>query len=142
MKRLITAATLLLLSTFAIGQKMVVGLELEYTVTGAQFGNSILYESKKQWALGAFYQSGIATTDDRSEKDRFYGAQMQFPLIKADRLSLLGSLRTGLVNDKFFVAVPGLETRINLGKHFGVAFIMSARKAYPAVATKLIVRLF
>ena len=141
-KSLVTACVLVVISDFAMGQRMVVGLDLEYTVKGAHLGNSILFESKKQWALGAFYQTEMTRADDRSEKSRFYGTQVQFPFIKSDRLAVLGSLRAGLVMDKFFVVVPGLETRINLGKQFGIAFMMSPRMAYPAVATKLIIKLF
>ncbi len=133
---------LLLTGAFTFAQSMVTAIQMEYTVAGTQYGSSFIYESKKQWGLGVFYQVGVTQSVEIFDKDQFYGAQIQFPLVKSERISFFTSLRGGLVNDKFLVVVPGLETRINVGKRLGVAFGMSLRMNYPSVSSKLICKLF
>ena len=142
MKTIITTAILLLTAASAVGQHMVSALQVEYTVTGPQYGTSLTLESKSQWGVGVFYQAAVKPADDNLWNDRFYGARIQCPLVKSERISFLAVLRGGLVNEKFMVVVPGLETSLTLGKRIAVHFGMSMRMSYPSLSSKVALKLF
>lgn len=140
--------TLLLQSLIAGAQSgatngdLVTAIQLEYTITGPQYGTAVMYETQKQWGAGVFYQVGSGLSDEIVTKDQFYGAQLQVPLVRTERISFFTALRGGLVNERFLVVVPGLETRINVGRRIGVSFGMSLRKSYPSVSSKFAFKLF
>lgn len=134
-------SVLFFISSYCYSQHLVTSLQLEYTVTGPHYGASLTYETGKLWGLGGFLQEA-APSDDAATQDRFYGAVLQAPLVKSQKLSFLALLRGGFVNDKFLVIIPGLETRIDLGKRVALSAGMSFRKSYPALSSKLSLKLF
>jgi hypothetical protein len=137
MKTIVLTSLLVLSQTLLFSQQVMLSVQTEYTVAGAQYGASSMYETKKLLGGGVFYQTDVKAPAEGLAKNTYYGVQVQVPLAKAERLNFFGTLRGGLVNEKFVVVVPGLETRINAGKHFAVSFGMSLRMNYPAVSSKL-----
>jgi len=132
-----------ILSTLASAQDIVMSAGAEKTVTGNQYSGSVMYETKKSWGAGAFYQTGL--TPDNGEgylKNPFYGIALQAPIARSQRISFIGVLRTGLVNEKFLAVVPSLETRIQITPKAGVAVGAGLRSGYPSLSAKLFVRLF
>lgn len=142
MKASLIITALLFISAFSYSQDLVTSLQLEYTVTGPQYGASLMYETGKLWAFGGFCQQAATTSDDDASKDRFYGAALQAPLVRSKKLSFLLLFRSGFVNEKFFVIIPGLITRIDLGKRLALSTGMTLRKSYPALSSKLSLKLF
>jgi len=123
-------------------QDLLLSAQAESTVAGMQAGATVMYETKKMWALGSFYQRSTSPSIEHQETNSFYGGQFQFPLVRAKRISFLGTVRAGFANNKFFVLAPGFETRINLGSRFAVGVGTSMRMNYPSVSLKLIVKIF
>ena|SRR5688572_10638585 len=125
------------------GQHIVTSLGVERTVGGNQYGASMIYEGKKNWAIGSFFQAGIGKTDDETSlKNPFYGMVLQFPIAKSQKISVVGTIRTGFINNNFFAMAPALETRIKLGRNTGLIFAAGFRMGYPAMSARLFVRLF
>jgi hypothetical protein len=126
----------------AFGQQALLCVQTEYTITGHQIGGAVGFESRSQWAVTAFLQGEISSGDELIKKNRFYGLQFQAPLAKTTKLSFFATLRVGLVNKDFFVAVPGLETRVRLGKRLAIGTGMAMRMGYPSISSKLLVKIF
>lgn len=137
MKTVMPIVFIALSSYFSYGQKLVTSVHAEYTVIGPQYGSALVYESKKQFGLGIFYQAGLKPSEASASDDRFYGLHLQVPLVKCQQMSFSGLLRSGLVRDRFVVIVPGVETSINLGKRLALGFGMSLRMNKPAVSSRL-----
>lgn len=142
MKTLITVFGALLITSLTFAQDLVTALQIEYTVTGYQYGSSIMAESRKQWGLGAFYQTSKAPSSESFKQGQFYGVQIQVPLAKSERISFFAALRGGLVNNRFVVIVPGLKTRIDAGKRWAISFGMSMRRSYPALTSEFMYKIF
>lgn len=141
-KAVVLAVLFILLNTSSFGQRMTIGLHSEHTVAGVQYGAVTGIESKKQFGVGVFYQMDMKTPLEAEKKNTLYGIYLNAPLVKCDKLSFFGTLRGGLANEKFAVIIPGLETRINVGKRMAVAFGMSMRMNYPSVTSKVILKVF
>src|SRR5689334_20883945 len=116
--KLIITLALALSSIAASAQNFLIYSGVEKTVAGNQYGTSLLIETSRLWAVGVFYQASLGRVGSESlvYSDPFYGMVFQAPLVKNDRLSFFATLKTGLVNDDFYVMVPSLETRIDLSR--------------------------
>jgi hypothetical protein len=132
---------LMLSASIAKSQDLILGMQLETTVAGSQSGVTIMYEAKKGFGIGGFYQRDIQPSRELKTLNTFYGGQIQAPLVKSERLMLSAVLRGGFVN-QFVVVVPGLETQINIRKRLGVAIGSSLRMNYPAFSAKAVLKLF
>ncbi len=126
----------------AISQNLMIGTQAERTVAGYQYGGSLLYETSKQWAYGGFYQTAFSKPNESTPQNLFYGIHIQVPLVTSERLSFFATFRGGLVNKQFAAVIPGLETRISISKRLSLAVGMSMRMSYPAISSKLIIKLF
>ncbi len=131
------------LSLVANAQDMVLSAGAEKTVNGNEFAGSLMYETKKSWALGTFYQTGL----DRNNGEHvlvnpFYGLVMQAPVMRSDRISLFGVLRTGVVNNTFFIVVPAVETRVLVTSRAGFSIGAGLRAGHPSFSAKLFTKLF
>ncbi|HYC86465.1 MAG TPA: hypothetical protein VEB86_14630 [Chryseosolibacter sp.] len=142
MRTLIVLLILTVVSTTSRGQHMWLSMLSEYTIAGPQYGAAILMETNKKLGAGLFYQADIQSPAEVKTNNTFYGLQLQIPLAKSEKINFFGTVRGGLVNDKFAVIVPGVETRINAGKRLAVGFAMSMRMNYPSVLGKLTYRIF
>ena len=111
----------------------------EKTATRCLYGGSLTVETKGKWGVGAFYQAGILSDAKESLKlnDAFYGVLLQVPLAKTQKIDFFATARLGLVNEDFFVVVPGLETRIKTWRKLSTIFSMGYRVGYPAIGLKL-----
>ncbi len=141
MKTTLIIFLLALIGSKANGQRLLTAAYAEYTVAGVQYGGMATWATERQWGAGIFYQSSLQTTENSNIK-KYYGLMLQVPIVRASKLLLTGTLRSGIVNDQFLVIVPGLETKVDLGKKIAVAFGMSVRMNYPAVSSKFIIKLF
>ena len=112
---------------------------IEKTATRCLYGGGITVETKGKWGMGAFYQAGILNDAKESLKlnDAFYGILFQVPLAKTQKIDFFATARLGLVNEDFFVVVPGLETRIKTWRKLSTVFNMGYRIGYPAIGLKL-----
>lgn len=111
----------------------------EKTATKCLYGGGLTFETKSKWGFGAFYQASIMDkTDEVLELSNvFYGVLGQVPLAKTNKIDFFATVRVGMVNQDFFVAVPGLETRIQTWRKLSTVFSMSYRTGYPAVGLKI-----
>jgi hypothetical protein len=125
----------------AFCQRLLTSTYAEYTVSGVQYGGAAIFATDRQWGAGIFYQTSLSSTENVNIK-KYYGLTLQVPIVRTSRLLLAGTLRSGVVNDQFFVIVPGLETQIELSKKIALAVGMSVRMNYPAVSSKFIIKLF
>ena len=114
----------------------------ELTVSGPQYGLAFGYDFKSQWGGGAFYQSEIKRSHEVIVPNSLYGAYLQIPLVKTDRIVFFARLRSGLSNEKFLVVLPGLETRVKMFRRTGCAFEMSMRMGYPSLSGKIFTTIF
>jgi hypothetical protein len=112
---------------------------IEKTATRCLYGGGLTLETKGKWGMGAFYQVGIPSDAKESLKlnDSFYGILFQVPLAKSQKIDFFATARVGLVNEDFFVVVPGLETRIKTWRKLSTVFNMGYRVGYPAIGLKL-----
>jgi hypothetical protein len=133
-------AALFLQFSRVFSQHLIMAAQTEYTVSGYQHGGAMAYETKKLWAAGAFYQTQFMTVKE-GYRHYLYGGYFQFPIVRSDKISLLGTLRGGMANSKFVVIIPGLETRITLRKRFSLGLGMSLRINYPSLSLRLIFRI-
>jgi hypothetical protein len=132
-----------LTSLFASAQSIIASGGIEKAVNGNQFGGALTVETRKFWALGAFYQAGIGS--QRGEnilKNPFYGIVLQAPIAHVQRLSFLVLLRTGFINKNYFVVVPSFETRIRITQKMGISMGAGFRSGYPSLSAKVFVRIF
>jgi len=132
-----------ILSTIVSAQDIVISGGAEITVGGNQFGGAVMYETKKAWGAGPFYQAGISRHGaEKGLKNPFYGVALQAPIIISKRISFFATVRTGLVNAKFLVIVPSLDTRIDLTPKTGFSVGAGLRSGYPSFAAKIFAKLF
>ncbi len=126
-------------------QNLVLQLGAEKTVSVNQLGIVAGLELKKQWALGGFYQTDwkqTATEGTQTFSSTFYGFYLQAPLARTEKLGLFATLRTGLVENRFVVVVPSLETRYYITPRAGAALGSSIRMGHPSLYARLFVRIF
>ena len=123
----------------AEGQAFHLSAGIEKTATRCLYGGGLTFESKGKWGFGAFYQVGIQNELKESLKlnDAFYGLLLQVPLAKSQKIDFFATLRAGMVNENFFVVVPGLETRIKTWRKLSTTFGMGYRVGYPSMGVKL-----
>lgn len=153
--KLIIPLLLALSSTVASSQNFLIYSGVEKTVSGNQYGTSMLLETYRLWAVGVFYQASLGRVGSESlvYSNPFYGMIFQAPLAKNDRISFFATLRTGLVNDDFYVMVPSLETRIDLSRQtskrmpkpnssrYGICIGTGFRYGYPSISGKVFLKL-
>jgi hypothetical protein len=139
MDRLIITIILLACGSLVKSQNLHLSAGIEKPVTRCLYGGALTYETKGKWGIGGFYQTSISTNPQErmSLKDAFYGVIFQVPLAKSEKISFFATARLGLVNENFFVAVPGLETSIKTWKKLNTVFNMGYRVGYPSIGIKL-----
>ncbi len=139
MNRLIVTLILLGTGSFVKSQNLHISVGIEKPVTRCLYGGALTYETKGKWGLGGFYQTSISSNpqESMSLKDAFYGLIFQVPLAKSEKINFFATARLGLVNENFFVAVPGLETSIKTWRKLNTVFNMGYRSGYPSIGIKL-----
>ena len=138
--KLVAFLFLMISSIAAHAQSLYLSPGVEKTVKGALYGCALTYETKSKWGFGAFYQTGLVSNPGEHSltfKDPFYAVVVQAPLVRTEKLDFLATVRSGIVNEHFFVVVPGLETRIHIWRKFDASFGMGFRMSYPSAAVKL-----
>ncbi|MEO7991295.1 MAG: hypothetical protein ABI663_17220 [Chryseolinea sp.] len=130
----------------ALGQNVTASLGLERTVAGTESQFTAGYESKKEWSLGAFYQTKLTLSPFEMEKINssasWYGIYLNAPLVRLTKISLYAQVRTGLLERQFIVFVPSLETKVRLTQRLSLTVGSSFRHTYPAFLLKANISLF
>jgi hypothetical protein len=123
----------------AKSQTLQLSIGVEKTAPKCLYGGGLTFETKKKWGLGVFYQAAILNEAKESLKfnDAFYGLVVQAPIAKSQKIDFFATARLGLVNEDFFVVVPGLETRIKTWRKLSTTFGMGYRVGYPSIGVKL-----
>lgn len=143
MKKLIIITIILIAGgTAGFGQHALVSAYAETTVSGAEYGAGVAFESKSMWGLGGFLQQGFQHVDENTSPARFYGLHLHAPVARDKKLAFFATLRTGLVNDKFVVVVPGFETRMNVSGRLTASVGGAMRKGYPSLSARIGFRIF
>ena len=139
MKRFLLIAVLGLSCTLAKAQTLNVSAGIEKTAVRCLYGGELTFETKRRWGVGLFYQTAFLreTKEARDSDDTFYGLLCQVPLAKTEKIDFFATARLGMVNGDYFVAVPGLETRIRTWRKLSTVFSMGYRVGYPAIGFKL-----
>lgn len=140
-----TLLIFLLLSAFATqAQTLVLSTGVEKTVADTESQFMMGYQSKKQWAIGTFYQNSLNKFISESNRDQsyWYGAFTTLSIAKSEKISFHAMLRAGLLDEQFVVIVPSLETKIKVSKWFSVGVASSYRQGYPAFSIKTQFSLF
>lgn len=118
-------------------QQLVLSPTAERTVAGFQYGSMLMFQTKKQWGLGGFYQQSLQTLGEGETKKTFYGIIVNAPIMRADRMNFFLHTRMGVVDRYFLVLVPGLETELKVSKRFTFSLDTSVRMSYPAAAMRV-----
>lgn len=120
-------------------QTVLASVGVEKTVKRALYGGALMFEHRNKVAIGAAYQAGISneSSDGKKLSDVFYGIAFQAPIAKSNTIDFFGTVRLGFVNEDFFVALPGLETRIKTWRNLSTIFCMGYRVGYPSVGLRL-----
>src|SRR5688572_6005182 len=145
MKKLIIILALLLQLKIARTQHLNLSLLAEKTVAGSDYGATLVYENKGQWGVGFFGQTGLSKQNNEegfSMKNPFYGLTVQAPLVRTEKITFLLNTRAGLVNQNFFIVVPGLETRIHILSRFAAVVGVGLRHGHPSASIKIMTRVF
>lgn len=139
MKQVIFIIILVVTASLAKAQKLRLSTGIEKTATRCLYGGDLTFETKKKWGVGTFYQTSILNVpkENLTSNDAFYGILFQVPLAKSEKIDFFATARFGLVNEDFFVVVPGLETRIKTWKKLSTVFGMGYRVGYPSIGLKL-----
>ncbi len=128
------------------GQHLTASCGLERTVSATESQFTLGYETRRQWAIGTFYQTAITMKPFKIENGNndasWYGFYLNAPLVRSQKISFYAQLRTGLVDTKFVVFVPSLETKMQLMKGLSATVGGSFRHTYPAFLLKLHIGLF
>jgi hypothetical protein len=125
-----------------IAQDLLLGVHSEVTVAGAQHGGLLSIESKKKFALGVLYQQEFRVRPEQEHINTLRAVQLQAPIVRSEKLSLLGNIRVGQANQKFLVVIPGVETRWSITKNSGISLGMSLRMGYPSISGRIYTTLF
>lgn len=139
MRRLLLAIIFGISFTLANGQSLYLTAGIEKTAVRSLYGGELTFETKSKWGLGLFYQTAFLqqSKESRDSNDTFYGVLCKVPLAKTQKIDFFATARLGMVNENYFVAVPGLETRIKTWRKLSTVFSMGYRVGYPAIGLKL-----
>jgi hypothetical protein len=135
---------LLFASTVTQGQTLVLSTGVEKTVADTESQFMMGYQSKKQWAIGTFYQNSLNKfiNENTNKQSYWYGAFTTLSIAKSEKISFYAMLRAGLMSEQFVVVVPSLETKIKVSKWLAVGVASSYRQGYPAFSIKTQISLF
>lgn len=137
----------LLLATISLcAQNLTLGTGIERTVAATESQFTVGYLTKKQWSVGTFYQAtlNVPPFENTSEGNSrtWYGAYLNLPLAKSEKIIFYTQVRAGLINKQFVAIVPSLETKITITRWFALGVGSSYRHGYPAFSFKAHIKLF
>lgn len=141
MKQVIAFVIFLLPFFPASAQDLSLSTYAETTVTGTEYGLHAAYESRSLWAIGGFAQQGNPPQAEEASPTVFYGLFLQWPFRHSEKISFVGTLRTGLIQ-QYISVVPGFETRMKITRRLIGSVGGAIRKGYPALYARLGVKIF
>lgn len=130
---------LLAFSTQANAQSLELNSTAQQTVMGLQTGHSVAYRMNNGLGIGTFYQSTNYLSLEQSISNYpFYGVDVSATIKNCGSVQVLAHLRTGIVNEKFLIATPELETRISLTRFIKLGIGAGYRSRKAAVSATII----
>lgn len=115
---------------------------VEKTVAGNQYGTLLVFQTKRLWSMGGFYQASFARNGEGVlSSNPFYGVSLSAPLVRSGKVNMLANGRVGVVNEAFLVVVPGLETEVRINRFISVSSLMSVRMSYPSAAIRVAIKI-
>lgn len=122
-------------------QKLEISAHGQQTVMGLQSGYQVAAKTDSGFGLGVFIQSTHHfSLESSSVNYPFYGADLIAPITSHGDLQLLVHLKSGLVNNRFWIIAPEVETRWTLSEIFSVGLTAAVRSRQAAVGGKLTAR--
>lgn len=113
------------------------------TVMGLQKGYALDYRIQAGFSLGVFHQSTQNFSFESAKSNYpFTGVNVGFPIKNCGDLSLIGNLKTGLVNNQFLIVTPELETRLAITKFMKIGIGAGMRSRQAALSARLIFHSF
>lgn len=142
----IAAILILILLAFSVSARSQ-GLEItsraQQTIMGMQTGHGIEYRSSKGFGVGGFYQSTNYMSFEQSVTNYpFYGLDLSAPLVKCGNVQVLAHVMTGMVNQKFLIVTPEVETRMTITGFLKLGVGAGYRSRQAAVSARLIITTF
>ncbi len=141
MKTIFALITILLIAlsiSDANAQKLQATTYLEKNIMGTQKGVQVSASIYKNVKVSYFFQ---ATEKFSLEKDGqnypFHGLNFLVPVSNCGNIQIWASLRTGLVNGKYLIATPQVNTEIKIAKHFSMGISTGYRAGQASAGTFL-----
>lgn len=140
---ILTIMLFILGARHSAAQKVAISLTAEKTVLGVMKGTTISLINKKAWSIGVFHETNEILGNEKhtTEKTRYSGLTTQIPLKKCGDIALLFHLNTGIINKKYFIITPKIETRIRLTQHLELGLDMGYRMSQATIGSKLIFKI-
>lgn len=146
MKYLFTIAFILicLLSQSELkAQQIEVQAYAQETIVGIQKGYSIRKVAKSGMKVGIFHQStrNFSFLEDGNNYP-YTGGEISYPVTSCGNIRLYATLKAGILNQQFILAVPEIESEVTLNRYVNISIASSYRAGEAAVALKASIRLF
>ncbi len=143
----LTLALLMLLLLAAVYDLRAQNIEASYsiqsTVMGPQKGYEIGFRNQKGIGAAICYQSSNNLPLEKGPQAYpFTSVDFSAMIKNCGTMSILGHIKTGLVNNQFLIVTPEIETRIQIWKFLHVAIGAGMRSRQAAVSGKIILSTF
>jgi hypothetical protein len=144
--RILFQGSLFFLCSICYPQSLSVSVGAERNVSCMESQLMMGYQNGSEWLLGAFYQNkmNVLPLEQSTEAKggEWFGLVVNAPLVRTKKIGFYGQLRTGLVNQRFLLIAPSLETKIIITKWLAVGSGTGYRYGYPTFFLKTQITLF
>ncbi len=110
---------------------------MEKTILEKQAGGALYVQFPSLWRAGVFYQTTFDNKIEGTTNGTYWGSMVAAPLVKSGKLNFYAQLRAGFVDNRFFVAAPGVITEVKITHHLSADVGLSIRKGYLSATTNL-----
>jgi len=144
MKNLIYLIPILIFLTFSsYAQQLEIQAYAQETIVGLQKGYSIKMVNNQGVKLGMFYQSTQNFSFNEGINNYpFMGTELSYPMTQCGKVRLHANLKGGVVNYRFLVLIPELETTYNLKDYLDLGVGTSIRGGHAAISFKVMIKPF
>lgn len=141
MKKVVTLIAAMAILFHGKAQHALFSPYIEKTVAGSQYGSQLLFELKSKWSFGGFYQESMKRSEGDNSLYPFYGATINAPVMKTQRIKFFFNVRAGFVNNYFFAVAPGFETKLSFSNRLSVSLLSSIRMQSPSTALRINIKI-
>ncbi|UXP32109.1 hypothetical protein N6H18_17335 [Reichenbachiella agarivorans] len=137
LKLAITIILFILVAQCSRAQSLRVSATIEKAVMGVQTGTEVSYRFKNKMGIGGFYQKNLPNLNETSNSEyEFTGIAVSVPITQCNKIMLSGVLRAGVINRRFVIVTPSVETEVKVSKHLSFALGLGIRATEAAINTK------